>query len=667
MQRERAESLDPFYADGPRTPAGSIVTPATPMSNKGAASAPPPSRGQHGRYASAPGHKLPPPWTNGPSPTGSAEMRSPVKSTRKPAATAASLSFPALPSSFLPPTLPSWPYIFKPLTGLVGSRAPVGRLVVRVLRAKNLQPTEPLFGSTHHYVTAKVGSNGNGRRTLTTTADVSPTGMSIPVWDKNDTDPSSSLVFDVSNVQEKLSMDLYESFHIGSTDEKVASVTLPLQELVRSNNAVTHPDPSMRSYRVTAWLPLRVHRPSASSSTASVSLAWRAQQRAMAAVSAFFNPSEWATMSEEKRAKKLDEIRKKKQSEWAKAAAAASATRVGNASMAPQLEVELTYTFSKVGEFFSYFTPQPSVPLHMHGQETNMPELDMDEDVWQLPTHHDSSDITTFNLETCYQLLRKTIALFWPIYAAVDTLLTALSPTNPSLCILLSALLLACAFDPSLFLPLILLFILRHLVWTYIYHVRSGGKLYLMEDAHGYASQQSGTTPVKSSRSSEIANDGADSKNGNGAGMRNTSNHTLSPSPAASTLSDPALVFDLTRALFPLLCASFTPIGWAMETARSQLARIQSAWQAIITKAEDMFSIAHWRESESKKSRMLIAITTCLLGYCCFASQTLLAIAVASFFVVRLSRAQPQSSDRSKTVSDSSMLHKFKQWKSNIQ
>jgi len=581
----------------------------------------------------------------------------------------------------------------------------VGRIAVTIRGGESFPPLDSMFNSSSSpYVVVRLG---NGRKRTHTLSLSNAAAAASPDWSvpnaasplgTGDGNGTNVLVLDVPNVLEVLHIEVWEANQLGK-DMMLASTEIPLaSQVARAEYAV--PDAgllpaslggsSSRSFRVDAWVPMRL-------SAALVLGANKMHNQALAAVSTLFHPSEWANMSAEKKravaAKKEAELRAKAAAaeKQRKAHASSHATASASHSLAdrppPRLHVELAYSYSTLGEFWSHFTPPLSASSGSSVAGLSKAERrakraeekarrraaageDAEEDKSDEERSDDDSDgeedetatqqsqgallsaeegaVEPFRLQTSYELLRRSLALVHPLYAGLSTLSHALSPSShPLLWLLLSALLFACAWRPAMIPVLAAMVLVRHMAWSWLYRRHCGGAPHVLdEEWQNYSNRAAAAAAASSSGAGNTAGSGEEKRR---SSVLSSALQMVNPLKLVSAVTplfkrgggDAAPqqeeqhpdVGKLERMLAPLLRLTLLTLGAPADSAT--LALIQSRWSRALDALQSVRDALDWTGSGGVASVSLFALLCAFaLGCLCFSPVVPLAL-LAAFLLSR--------------------------------
>ena len=592
------------------------------------------------------------------------------------AASAAALTF---QPQILPLSIPEWTYLFKPFSGQEGAEVSVGRIATTVLSAENLPQMDFLFNTAAPYVTVRCGSKS--KRTHTASPANAAAALS-PDWSlpntltplglgSGDGNGTNYLVLDVPNVLETLHVELWEKMALGK-DVLVGSVAVPLTQLAKpefadASAAQTSNNPSLRHFKIDAWLPLKIN-PDVANAGAKMG------NQMLQGLNRIFDPSEWAQLSEAKKKAKLQEAQRKQEMERKKALGGAGSARTRGGApttpldpkLQPRLHVELAYSYSKIGEFCSHFTPPPVVALPVskakleadekrrirrekkrqagedvasdddedsedEGEDGGAPLLD--DEAWETVVHPSSAEgaIEPFRLQACYELLRRSIVLAQPFFAWGAALSAAADPrASPLLWLLLTTTALTLALWPEWVTILLLGLVVRQMLWYYLYRVRAGGQPHVLDEEwrNFHTRALAAAAMVNGVTGSGVQHTARPTKNPSMFSAINPLNLVFSGSSsskaakestaASATPNAPASGEDhpdiatLERLLMPLIRSSFMVVlGTPLEEGQAglnALASMQSQYARFIAGAQSLIDAMEFSGSMLQSNCLFLAL-----------------------------------------------------------
>lgn len=661
--------------------------------------------GGHDGNAHITTHSAPPPSTQAivatyaapQSPTATVVSSSSSSSTTSSSAAA----LPPLPTKpqLLPLTIPEWTYLFKPFAGILGAEISVGRVGITVHHISDL----PLSSSTTNpYVRIKLGKMSKQTHKLNLSnpqnvvnpswAELTPQAVAQAEADGNGT---NFLLFEVPNILEVAHVEVWDYSSLGS-DVLLAHADIPLPSLVSPSHlcpALSNSNPRMLSYFHDTSFPLIVDATPESQN---------ATKKALNLVGTLFNPLEWREMSAEKKKAKIEELKKKSEMEAKKGSSSSSSNRNGASSNASNLgpakiRLEMAYSYSKLGDFFSHFTPPVTSGGQQHkhkrkrltkqqGSKSNLAaeqqgeehqgeeeeeEQDELDDEWESISHadahssssddEDNKNLAPFSLLIVYDLFRKSWLVFHPLYQLLQTVSTSLlyqSPTSPSLFLpflLLFSLTFFLLDSPWLVLVALQLWVLRQLVWKALYRRVVGGKPNLLAEETrrvliAQQQHQSNTQNAAGKSSSAIDSSSTRKRGGSNVlmqalqtvnplnlvkGNKGNNNNSSSSSSSSSDSLHPDLLL-LHRILLPHIVAFLRLLGFtSSETSGTGLARLQHAWaQGIEGVYMVVVEIANWqRHIWISRSLLLLSLLGLLLS--CSLPQSYLFSVAATLVLIR--------------------------------
>jgi C2 domain len=285
-------------------------------------------------------------------------------------------------------SLSPWLYAFKPFSEK-GKQVGIGRVYAKVIRATNLPKTDTL-GKCDPYVLLSIGDAEQSEVVCTS---IKKRTLN-PVWNEE-------FVIPVYNGTESLDLELFDHDELDS-DDCVGSISIPL-------SALSH------QAHVEAWFDIHLE------------------------------PS-WIKQTDKLVGKKLKQYEKKKQGQnrgAPNAVAIAGDDETGddgNPNFKPRVKLALRYTFSKVGEFFSHFTPsQPPPP----------PE---DE----------------FNIEKLYANYARVQDQLWPVIVFFQSLASVFTWHKPYVSAAVLVSFVYVCLNLWVFPVLIQLLLIRYMLWQYL-------------------------------------------------------------------------------------------------------------------------------------------------------------------------------------------------------